>query len=453
MTTDLNQATAPLGAEKIGRLLWTYSVPAIIGMVVASLYNIIDRIYIGQGVGSLAISGLGLTFPLMGLVTAFGTLVGVGAAARLSIVLGMQDLKWARNILGNSLILTLLLSALITTLSMIYMDEILIAFGGSAQTIPYAEEYLRIVMPGSVLLNLSYSFSNMMRATGYPKKSMVTILIGVGLNVILDPIFIFGFDMGIRGAAIATVLSMSVSTLFVMHHFASRKHPVRFCRDCFRLKSYIIINIISIGMSPFLTNLLASGVNVIMNNLLVREGGDLAIGAFSIINSYAVLIVMCVLGVCQGMQPIVGYNYGAQQLDRMKHALWLTIRVAVLITTGGFLACELIPHTLVRAFTSDPQLEALAVQGMRLAYLMLPIVGFQIVVSVFFQAISKASKAIIMSATRQAIFLIPALYLLSEPWGLTGVWLAMPLSDLCASLVALLFLRQARRIYTPTPEV
>lgn len=435
--------------EKIGRLLLDYSLPAIVGMLVASLYNIVDRVFIGQGVGSMAISGLALTLPLGTMVAAIGTLIGVGASARMSIVLGMKDVKWARNILGNAFVLTFLLSAVLITLSMIFMEDILVAFGGSDQTIPYARDYLNIVIPGSVLTNLSYSFSGIMRAAGYPKKSMYTILIGVGLNVILDPIFIFGFGLGIRGAAIATVISMFASAVFVMGHFFDRRHTVHFRWDCFRPKKRIVRNIVSIGMAPFLMNLAASVVNIIMNHQLVREGGDLAIGAYGIINSFAILIVMCVMGLCQGMQPIVGYNYGAQKYKRMKDALLLTIRVASLMMSVGWLMSELMPGLLVAAFTSDPELAAMATRGMRLVCIMLPVVGFQIVVSTFFVSISKAPKAIFMSLTRQVIFLIPALYFCSRWFGLTGVWLAIPLADFLASLVALAFLLGEKRHFYP----
>ncbi len=442
-------ATAGLEHEKIGSLLLKYSLPAIVGMLVSSLYNIIDRVFIGQGVGAMAISGLALTLPLSTMVAAIGTLVGIGASSRISIVLGMKDLRWARNILGNAFMLTFLLSAVLITLSMIYMDKVLVAFGGSEQTIPYAEAYLNIVIPGSVLTNLSYSFSGIMRAAGYPQKSMYTILIGVGLNVILDPIFIFGFDMGIQGAAVATVISMFASAVFVMAHFFNPRHPVHFRWNCFRPKKRIIRNIVSIGMAPFLMNLTASGVNIIMNHQLVRGGGDLAIGAYGIVNSYAILIVMCVMGLCQGMQPIVGYNYGAQKYKRMKDTLLMTIRVAFVIMGIGWLLGELIPKWLVSAFTTDPDLLAMATRGMRLACLMFPVVGFQIVVSTFFQSISKAPKAIFMGLTRQVIFLIPLLYLFSNWWGLFGVWLAIPVSDLLAALVALLFLLAEKKVFYP----
>lgn len=438
-----------LGTEKVGKLLLNYSIPAIIGMVVSSLYNIVDRIFIGQGVGPMAISGLALTFPLMTLVTAIGTLVGVGSAARMSIVLGMKDLKWARNILGNAFVLTFLLSAVLCTLSLLFLDDILLLFGGSEQTIPYARAYLVIVIPGSVLSNVSYSFSGIMRASGFPKKSMITILIGVGLNIILDPIFIFGFGMGIEGAAIATVISMFVSSVFVLVHFFDRRHPVHFTRAAWRPKRRIVRNIMSIGMAPFLMNVAASGVNIIMNNQLVRNGGDLAIGAYGIINSYAVLIVMTVMGLCQGMQPIVGYNFGAGRIKRMKDVLLLTIRVSTIIMAVGFLFCELFPRQLVTLFTTDEPLIDMAASGMRLVYMMLPVVGMQIVISTFFQSISKAGKAIFMSLSRQVIFLIPSLYFFSRWFGLTGVWLSIPFADLLATVVALLFLVREKKVFYP----
>lgn len=453
MNKLMESAAVRLESEPVGRLLLSYSIPAIIGMVAASLYNIIDRIFIGQGVGPLAISGLTLTFPLMTLVTAIGTLIGVGASSRMSIVLGMKDLKWARNILGNAFVLTFMLSALLITLSMIFMDDILRVFGGSDHTIPFAKAYLYIVIPGSVLSNISYSFSGMMRASGYPQKSMYTILIGVGLNALLDPVFIFWLDMGIRGAATATVLSMFISSLFVMSHFFNPKHPVHFCRDCWKPSKKIVRNIVSIGMAPFLMNLAASAVHILMNHRLVANGGDLAIGAYGVINSYAILIVMCVMGLCQGMQPIVGYNYGAGKIKRMKDVLLLTIKVGFMIMTFGFLCCELFPGTLVRAFTTDPELSEMAARGLRLAFLMLPIVGFQIIVSNFFQSISKAPKAIFMSLSRQVIFLIPSLYFFSQWWGLTGVWLAMPFSDLVASIVAFFFLMGEKKVFYPRRSV
>ena len=444
---EQNNHTTQLETLPVGRLLLHYSIPAVVGMVMTSLYNIVDRVFIGQGVGPMAISGLALTFPLMTLVTAVGTLIGVGASARMSIVLGMGDLRWARNILGNALIMTFVLSAVLVALSMSFLQPVLALFGGTEQTIPYAADYLRIVIPGSIFVNLSYSFSGVIRATGYPHKAMYVILIGVLLNVVLDPIFIFVLDMGIRGAAVATVISMAVSSVVVMAHFVPRSRPVHFCGSCFRLRGYILRNITSIGMAPFLINVAASAVNIILNNRLLSEGGDLAIGALGVVNSYGILIVMVVMGVCQGMQPIVGYNFGAKRHKRVKDTLLLTMRVATVVVIVGFMACELMPETLARAFTADRELIRLSAHGMRMAYMLLPLVGMQIVISNFFMSIGKASNAIFLSLSRQVLFLIPCVYLLSSWFGLTGVWLSLPASDLLATAVSLWMLRRERRIF------
>lgn len=447
--SDFHANASKLGTEPIGKLLLDYSIPAIVGMVVASLYNVVDRVFIGQGVGPMAISGLALTFPLMALVAAVGTLIGVGASSRMSIVLGMKDMPWARNILGNAFFLTFIMSAILVIPAMIFLDDILRLFGGSDQTIPYAVDYLRIVIPGSVLTNLSFSFSGLMRASGYPKKSMLTILIGVVLNVILDPIFIFVFDMGIKGAAVATVISMFVSAVFVMIHFFDKRSFVHFEKGAFRLKARIIKNIVSIGLAPFLMNTAACVVNILMNNLLVKNGGDLAIGAFGIINSYGILVVMTVMGLCQGMQPIMGYNYGAGKLKRLKETLKLSIRVSVIIMCVGFVAGELFPRQLATAFTNDDELIGLTTHGIRIVFMLFPLIGFQIIVANFFQSIGKAKQAIFMSLSRQVVFLMPFLYIFGELWGLTGVWLALPASDLTATIVAVFFLNYAKKMFYP----
>lgn len=444
-----NSNASKLGTDNIGRLLLNYSVPSVISMIVVSLYNIIDRIFIGQGVGPLAISGLALTFPLMTLASAIGTLVGVGAATRMSIVLGMKDMPWARNILGNAFFLTFIMSAILIVPSLIFLDEILVLFGGSEQTIPYAREYLKIVIPGSVFTNLSFSFSGLMRASGYPVKSMITILIGVVLNAILDPIFIFGLDMGIQGAAVATVISMFVSAVFVMSHFFNKSSFVHFEPAAFKLKKRIIRNIVSIGLSPFLMNAASSVVNIILNNRLVINGGDLAIGALGIINSYSILFVMCVMGLCQGMQPIMGYNYGASKLKRMKDTLKITIKAAVIVMSIGFLLGEICPKLLASLFTRDEELINITIHGMRIVFLMYPIIGFQIVVTNFFQSIGKVKQSIFMSLSRQVLMLIPLLYLFSYFWGLTGVWLSLPVSDFFAAVTAWVFLSNSKKIFYP----
>jgi putative MATE family efflux protein len=439
--------TGRLGHEPVGKLLFSYALPAIVGTLVMGLYNIVDRIYIGQGVGPDAISGLAVTFPVMTLSGACGMLIGAGGAARVSIVLGKGDHKMACHIIGNCLILTFIMASIYSSVNMIWMKDILLAFGATEATYPYAAEFLNIIIPFTILNNLSFGFNNMMRASGYPRKAMITMLISALANVILDPIFIFVFDLGIRGAAIATVISMSITVVWVMAHFVNPKHTVSFSREGFKLNKRIIISIISIGLSPFLINATASLVNVFFNRSLLTYGGHLAIGAYGIINSFGMIVVMLIIGLCQGMQPIVGYNYGAMHLDRVEQAFKRTCLVATIITTLGFLAALLFPHVIVRAFTTDGELSDLAIHGIRLVLLGFPLVGFQVVTTNFFQSLGMASKAIFLSLSRQVLFLIPLIWLLPQFFDLEGVWLASPISDAIAAAVAFFFLLyQWRRI-------
>ncbi len=438
-----------LGKAPVGELLWAYAAPAIIGMVVVSMYNIVDRVFLGQGVGPAAISGLTLTFPLMNLVAAIGTLVGAGASARVSIVLGKKDVEWARNIVGNAFIMTFIMSAAFITPAMIWMDEIIMAFGGSPETLPYAREYLMIVIPGSVLTNLTYSFNGMIRSEGYPQKSMMIILVGIILNTILDPIFIIGFGMGIRGAAIATVISMAVSMVIVMTHFFNKRHTLHFTLKAFRLKGYIIKNVTSIGMAPFLMNVAACGVNIIFTRLFYEHGGDDAVGAFGIVASYVMLFVMVIMGLCQGMQPIVGYNYGAGKIKRMKDTLLLTMKWATLVVVIGFLAMELFPRQLCMAFNPSEAMLDIAVKGMRIDIAVFPLIGIQIVIAQFFMAIGRAKKSVFLSLSRQVLFLIPLVIVLAGRYGLTGVWVANPIADTISTVVSLLLLRHERNIFYP----
>lgn len=435
-----NEITQRLEHEHVGKLLLHYAIPAVIGTVVNSLYNIIDRIFIGQGVGALAISGLALTFPILIFMQAFGMLVGAGASARISIYLGRKENDRANHVLGNALMLTFLFSALTIIPGLIFMKDLLLLFGGSEQTIPYAEPYLYITIPGNLLAALSFSFNGMMRASGYPKKAMVTMLAGAVLNIILDPIFIFVFDLGIKGAAIATVISMSVSAAMVMSHFVKKDSIVRFHSKYFKLKASIVISILTIGMSPFAMQLAGSAVNAIMNTSLVRYGGDLAVGAFGITMSFALLLVMLVLGVSQGMQPIVGFNYGAKHYKRVLQTLKLVIIVATGITSAGFLCGFFIPQVIVRAFTTDPELTAIAENGMRITFFAFTVVGFQMVTGTFFQSIGVAWKSMLLSVTRQCLFLIPALLIVPLHFGLDGVWMASPIADTLSAVVAVLFL-------------
>ncbi len=429
-----------LGNKKISSLVWEYSLPAIVGTLVNTLYNIVDRIFIGQGVGAMAISGLAITFPVTILASSLGMLVGVGAASRISISLGERRKDTAEQILGNSLVLIVLFNAIIMTFFYIYLDNILIAFGATENTLPYARQYLQIVLLGNVFVSLCYSFNNMMRASGYPQKAMITMLIGAVLNIILDPIFIFVFKLGIAGVAWATVISMFIGMLFVMHHFVQKDSIIRLKTKYIRFDWHIIMAIVSIGMSPFLMQIAASGVAVLMNTSLIKHGGDLAVGAFGILNSMTLVIVMIIVGLNQGTQPIIGFNYGAKKYARVQDTFIYTLKVATIISTSGFIIGMFFPRLFASAFTRDTALLDIAANGIRLGLISFPVIGFQIVAGSFFQSIGQAKKAIIQSLSRQILFLVPALLILPELFGLTGVWISMPISDFLSALLSLYLL-------------
>lgn len=437
-----NEITSRLEHDKIGRLLLHYTLPAIIGTMVNALYNIIDRIFIGQEVGALAISGLTLTFPILIFLQGFGMLVGAGAAARVSIYLGGKEHHVAEQVLGNALTLTFLLSVLSIIPSLIWLDEILIWFGGSEQTLPYAKDYLYITIPGNFLATISFGFNAVMRAAGYPKKAMLYMLLGAVLNIILDALFILVLEMGIRGAAIATVISMAVTSLLVVNHFLRPDTLIRFRRKYLRLSYPVVMSIVTIGLSPFSMQMAGSFVNVALNSSLKKYGGDLAIGANGIIASFGLLLVMLVMGLAQGMQPIVGFNYGAGRYDRSLKALRISVNVATVIVTVGFLASFFFPEWIVRAFTNDELLIAISTNGLKISFLLFAVVGSEIVISQYFQSIGQAWKSIFLSLSRQCIFLVPAIYILPVFFDLDGVWLAASFSDLIAAVFAWVFIWQ-----------
>lgn len=430
--------------------MWEYSLPAIVGTLVNTIYSIVDRIFIGQGVGALAISGLALTFPVTMLTSALGMLVGAGGAARISISLGEKRKDLAERILGNSLSLIIILNAIFVSLIYIYIDEILFAFGASQNTLPYARDYLQIVLIGNVFISLCYSFNNMMRASGYPNKAMITMMIGAVLNIILDPIFIYVFKMGIAGVAWATVISMFIGMLFVMHHFVQKNSLIRLKFENIKLNRGIILAIVSIGLSPFSMQVASSSVTVLLNTSLMKYGGDLAIGAFGILNSMLMLIVMLVVGLNQGTQPIIGYNYGAKKHDRVRETFSYSVKIATVITCIGFVIGVFFPRMFANAFTTDSALLDIAENGIRIATISLPVVGFQIVASGFFQSIGRAKESIIQSLSRQLLFLAPFLLIIPRILGLNGVWLSMPVSD---SLAAMLSFYLVRNLMKNSPNL
>ena len=441
-----------LGTERIRKLLMQYAVPAVVAMTASSLYNMVDSIFIGHGVGPLAISGLALTFPLMNLAAAFGSLVGVGAATLISMRLGQRDYATAQRVLGNVVILNLLLGVGFGLVALLFLDPILYFFGASDATIGYAREYMTVILLGNVITHMYLGLNSVLRASGHPRKAMYATINTVIINTILDPIFIYGFGWGIRGAAIATVLAQIISLVWQFRLLSDRSELIHFRRGIYRLRRRIVRDVLAIGMSPFLMNLTACFIVILINKGLKTYGGDLMIGAYGIVNRLAFVFVMIVMGVNQGMQPIAGYNFGARQYDRVLRVLKLTIVCAVGITTAGFLVGEFAPRLAVSLFTSDEELIRLSVEGMRIVFVFFPIIGFQMVATNFFQSIGMAGKAIFMSLSRQLLFLMPGLLFLprffevSTPWdGSWGVWCAMPLSDFLATVVAFFMLTHQLR--------
>lgn len=431
-----------LGTERVSVLLRKYAVPAIIAMTASSLYNIVDSIFIGQGVGPYAISGFAITFPFMNLAAAFGSLIGVGASTLSSVLLGQRDYDNARKVLGNVVVLNFIIGGLFTILSLAFLDPILYFFGASGNTISYAKEYMVIILAGNIVTHMYLGLNALLRSSGHPKQAMSATMLTVVLNCILDPIFIFVFDMGIAGAAWATVLSQMVALIWLLRIFSNKEELIHFQRGIFRLQKKIVMDSLAIGLAPFLMNSVSCFVVIFINRQLLKYGGDLSVGAYGIVNRYVFLFMMIVMGFTQGMQPIAGYNYGARQYDRVKEVLMRTIKWAMLIMTTSFVVGQLIPRTVVSAFTSDPDLIEKAAHGVRIIVLAFPVIGINLVTSNFFQSIGKPKRSIFLSLSRQLIFLTPLLYILPIFMGEKGVWWSFAISDIISTVVACLLLYQ-----------
>lgn len=425
-----------LGSEKIGKLLKQYAIPAIIAMTASSLYNMVDSIFIGHGVGAYAIAGLAITFPLMNLGAAFGSLVGVGASSLISMLLGEKNYGMAQKVFGNVITLNLLIGLIYTVVVLLFLDPILIFFGGSEQTLPYAREYMVIILWGNMITHMYFGLNAVLRAAGFPKRAMYATIFTVVLNTVLDPVFIYLFDMGISGAAIATVLSQFIALCMQLKWFSNKNEVLHFKKGIYNLVPRISRDILAIGASPFLMNVAACFIVILINSGLKKYSGDLAIGAYGIINRVAFIFVMIVMGLNQGMQPIVGYNYGAKKFDRVHKTLVTTILLATGVTTFGFLIAELFPKLFIVMFTTEGQLIDIAEKGMRIIFMFFPIVGFQMVTTNFFQSVGMAGKSIFLSLSRQLIFLAPCLVILPLFFDVTGIWMSMAVSDALASIVA-----------------
>ena len=435
-----NQAALELGTQPVGALLWQYALPAMVAMVASSLYNIIDRSVIGQVVGPEAIAGLGITFPFMNLSGAFGAAVGIGASTCISVKLGQRDYETAEHLLGNTVTLNLIVGFSFMLVCLVFLDPILRFFGASDVTLPYAREFMEVILAGNMITHMYFGMNAVLRAAGKPRHAMYATLFTVGCNVVLVIAFVWWFRWGIRGAARATVTSQTLALCWQMWVFSDKKELLHLRKGIYKLKADLVKNIIAIGISPFLMNATSCIIVIFMNNQFVRYGGDMAVGAYSIANSVVMMFFMFVIGVTQGMQPIVGYNYGARKYDRMLRCLWIAIAVGTGILLFGWLLCMLFSWQIARIFTTDPTLLTLSARGIRIDMLVFFVVASQAVITNFFQCIGKVKISIFLSLSRQLFMLLPLAYVLPFYWGLDGVWYSMPTSDFMAFLMTIPFL-------------
>ena len=442
-----NRSSIPteLGTDKIGRLLRQYALPAIIAQTAASLYNMVDSIFIGQGVGPLAISGLAVTFPLMNLSTAFGTLVGAGAAVMLSVLLGQRNYKAANKVLGNVVSLNVIIGLIFMAAALIFIDPILYFFGASENTLPYAKEYITIILIGNVITHLYFGLNAAMRSSGNPKKAMALTIFTVVFNTILDPIFIFVFDLGIAGAAWATVIAQIVATIVVLRHFSDRSRAFHFEKGLFKIDLRVAKDSLAIGLGPFLMNAAACLVTLFINQQMRDYSGDLGIGAYGICNRLIFMFIMICMGLNQGMQPIAGYNYGAKQYSRVKEVFWMTAKFGTIVTLICFAVGMFIPRIAAGIFTHDEALLDMSAEGLRILTIGFPVVGFQMIGTNFFQSLGMVKKSIILSLSRQILFLLPMLYALPLWYGANGVWMSFPISDVLSALLTAILLRRLFR--------
>ncbi len=434
---DHKQATLELGTKPVGQLLAQYAMPAIVAMTASSLYNIIDRAFIGQVVGPEAIAGLGITFPFMNLSGAFGAAVGVGASTCISVRLGQRDYKRAQNLLGNTVTLNLIIGFLFMVVCLIFLDPILRFFGASDVTLPYAREFMVVILLGNMVTHMYFGMNAVLRAAGKPRHAMYATLFTVLCNIFLVITFVWWFRWGISGAALATITSQSLALCWQMWQFSDKQQILHLKRGIYRLRADLVRNIISIGISPFLMNVTSCVIVIFMNNQFVRYGGDMAVGAYSIANSVVMMFFMFVMGMNQGMQPIVGYNYGAEKYDRMFRCMWLTIAVATAILLVGWAVSMLFPQQIARIFTTDKTLIELSARGIVIDMMVFFVVGSQAVITNFFQCIGKVKISIFLSLSRQLFMLLPMAYLLPLWWGLDGVWYSMPASDFAAFVMTI----------------
>ena len=431
-----------LGTEPIGKLLIKYSIPAIIGMMVNGLYNVVDRIFIGNipGVGPLAIAGLGVTMPIMTIILAFGMLIGIGTTTNISIKLGQGKKDEAENLIGNAMTLSIIVGMLISVLGLTFRNQILNLFGASNDSLPYANSYINIILLGSVFNILGITFNNLIRGDGNPKLSATIMVVGCLTNIVLDALLIMVFNMGIQGAAIATVVSQLLTSMWGLLYYVKGISNLKFKTSSLKLNKYLVGSIIAIGSAPFAMQIAASCVQIICNNSLKTYGGDLAIGAMATINSIIMMLGMPIVGISQGAQPIAGFNYGAKKYDRAHKTLKLCIVAATIGLSFGWIVIQLVPEPIISMFNSDKELVSISVDGIRKYLSMMPLIGLSMIGSNYFQAIGKAKQAMFLSLLRQVILLVPMMLILPRIFELNGVWFAQPISDVISFVVTLVLI-------------
>ena len=443
------RATLELGTRPVGRLLFQYAMPAIVAMTASSLYNIIDRAFIGHDVGPMGISGLAITFPFMNLSGAFGAAVGIGASTTISVKLGQKDYQTAEELLGNTVTLNLIVGFVFSIVCLVFLDPILRFFGASSQTLPYARSFMQVILAGNMVTHMYFGLNAVLRAASKPQQAMYATIFTVVMNIVLDVVFIRWWHWGIRGAALATVISQSMALIYQLKLFMNKRELLHLKRGIYRLKGNLVKNIIGIGISPFLMNVCACVVVIFMNNQFVRYGGDWAVGSYGIANAIGTMFLMFIMGLNQGMQPIAGYNYGSQQTDRLQRVLNLALVSAVCIMTVGWLIAMIMPHYCARIFTDNETLVNMSARAIRIDMFFFPFVGFQMVITNFFQCIGKVKISIFLSLSRQLLFLLPLLYVLPMFYDIDGVWYSLPSSDLVASIIAgvmmVIFMRKFKK--------
>lgn len=449
---SLQNSAIALGTDDVGKLLRKYALPAIVAMTATSLFNITDSIFIGHGVGPLAISGLAITFPLMNLAAAFGSLVGIGASTLMSVRLGQKDYDTANKVLGNVFVLNIILGLAFSVVTLAFLDPVLLFFGASAETLPFAREYMIVILAGNVITHMYLGLNALLRSSGNPQKAMYATIFAVIINLVLNPLFIFTLKMGIKGSALATIISQILMLAWQISIFSNKENFVHLKKGVFRLERKIVFDSMAIGLSPFMINAASSLLVIILNKALSKFGGDLSVGAYGIINRVVFLFGMVVLGFNQGMQPIAGYNYGALQFSRVDSVFRKTLVSATIVLVIGFLTGQFFPHAVASLFTTDAELTERAVQGLKMVTLIFPFLGIQLVTVQLFQSIGMAKKSIFLSMTRQLLFFLPCILIFPGIWGIDGVWYCFPVTDAASSIVAGIFLVKLLRKFKNANE-